>query len=100
LYSPELLRLIDVTGRLMPRTFDDPTSSPCALHIFVSQHISTLPNTSGMHILGGEHAQVKHPLRMPPFSPQSRASMQGVLNMQLMLKLFACKDSFVYLSHE
>jgi hypothetical protein len=62
LYSPELRRLIVVMGLLMPRTFDDPTSSPCALQIILSQHISTLPNTSGMHILGGEHAQVKHSL--------------------------------------
>jgi hypothetical protein len=45
----------------MSRVNGNPTASPRALHHVASQHISTLPHTSGRYILGGEGAQVKHP---------------------------------------
>jgi hypothetical protein len=45
----------------MSRSIGNPTSSPRALHVDSSQHISTLHNTSGTYILGCSDAQVKHP---------------------------------------
>src|ERR1700728_182322 len=45
----------------MSRSIGNPTSSPRALHVDSSQHISTLHNTSGRYILGCSDAQVKHP---------------------------------------
>jgi hypothetical protein len=65
---PELQRVIEVMGHCRSRALGHLTTLPGALHTVASQHISTLHNTSGMHILGVEHAQVKHSLSMSLFS--------------------------------
>ena len=59
---PESQRLIEVMRHCMRRVVGIPMSLPGALHTDASQHISTLHNASGTHILRYAHAQVKHPL--------------------------------------
>jgi hypothetical protein len=51
----------------MWRVFGISMSLPFALHTVASQHISTLHNTSGTHILRYVPAQVKHHLRATRF---------------------------------
>ena len=46
----------------MWRVFGIPTPLSGALHTVASQHMTTLHNASGMHILCCEPAQVKYPL--------------------------------------
>jgi hypothetical protein len=50
--QPEMQRLIEAVRFRMSRSIGNPTSSPRALHVVSSQHISTLHNTSGTYILG------------------------------------------------
>ena len=59
---PELQRLIEVMRHCMRRVVGIPMSLPGALHTVASQHISTLHNTSGTHILRYVPSQVKHHL--------------------------------------
>jgi hypothetical protein len=58
-------------------------ASLCALHIVVSQHISTLPHALGTHILSGEHAQVKHSLFAHLFWRHARTSIRAFVRVQL-----------------
>jgi hypothetical protein len=77
---PELQRLIEVMGHCMRRVFGISKPLPVALHTVASQHILTLHNTSGTHILGYVPAQVKHhliaasffELRAPQFANRIR----------------------------
>jgi hypothetical protein len=59
---PELQRMIEVMRHCMRRVVGISISLPGALHTVASQHISTLHNTSGRHILRYVPAQVKHHL--------------------------------------
>jgi hypothetical protein len=54
----------------MWRVFGIATPLPVALHTVASQHISTLHNTPGTHILRYVPAQVKHHLRAGRFLAQ------------------------------
>jgi hypothetical protein len=52
-----------------------PTSLPGALHTVALQHISTLHNASGRHILCCIPAQVKHPLFSTKFFALNRSTV-------------------------
>jgi hypothetical protein len=56
----------------MWRVFGISVPLPVALHTVASQHISTLHNTSGTHILRYVPAQVKHHLFFHPASATNR----------------------------
>jgi hypothetical protein len=59
----------------MWHVFGIPTPLSGALHTVASQHITTLHNTSGTHIVGGEPAQVKYPLFATHFCAPNHASI-------------------------
>ena len=59
---PEVQRLIEVMRHCMWRVSGIPTPLSGALHTVASQHMTTLHNASGRHILCCQPAQVKYPL--------------------------------------
>jgi hypothetical protein len=62
-----------VMRHCMWRVFGIPTPLSGALHTVASQHMTTLHNASGMHILCCEPAQVKYPLFATHFCATNHA---------------------------